>query len=148
MKTRNISAFVVECFECEEISNEKTSDFAAFCLLRIDWACLCTGFSEGAVKVSERESILACGGSVDPRYSLILQPQSGDMQGVEGLAKSLHLGETPISYRECAYEQGKVLVVDNLTEDEVQRLRRVFEGNIRDIQILIHQRINLPFQSI
>ena len=100
-----------------------------------------------SVEVSQSESILACGGSMDPLYSLIVQSQSGDMQGVEGLAKSLYLDETPISYRECAHEQGNVLVVDNLTADEALRLRRAFVLNIH-VDAWIHQRINMPVQSI
>ena len=103
---------------------------------------------KGSVEFSEGESVLASGVSVDPRYSLILQPQSGDIQVVKGLAKSLYLGETPIAYRECAYEQGNVLVVDNLTADEALRLRRAFVLNIHDVNAWIHQRINMPVQWI
>jgi len=100
------------------------------------------------VEVGQGESILACGASVPPRYSLILQPQSGDIQGVKGLAESLYLGDTPITYRECAYEQGNVLVIDNLTADEALRLRRFFVGNVQDVDTWIHQRINMPVQWI
>lgn len=67
---------------------------------------------------------------------------------MKGVAESLYLDESAIAYRECAYGQGNVLVVDNLTADEALRLRRVFVRNVQDVNAWIHQRINMPVQLI
>ena len=75
-------------------------------------------------------------------------PKSGDIQGLKRFAQSLYLDEQQVSTRQCAHEDGMALVVDDLTEDQARRLGRAFEGNIQDVEILIHQRINFPVQTI
>ena len=103
---------------------------------------------EESVELSQGESVLSCGGSVEPRHSLILQPQSGDIQALQSFAHSLYLDDEQVLTRQCAYEEGIALVVDNLTADEALRLRKAFVGNIQDVHGWIHQRINLPAQTI
>lgn len=82
-----------------------------------------------------------CASAPAPFYTLIID---GEIESIMALADdtSIDIAEkvyAPLTYRRCEVNGGQVLVVEPLSADQAERLKRHFEANAEGSQAFMHQ---------